>query len=739
MGLFDKKNSKSRADVRRNANGRATGNIPRINEPETLLSQQEEDELRAKIRAQMFGSQFKEKVIIKMAEARFGEMQAEEEPEFESEHEASETSRMQENEQSSYLDKDGTEQCISPPERDESSSSLGRYSERDGSITDDDQDYAKPSMEYGLANGLEHPQSRVSFGLGSYFPPFNAGLDPFMERGNSSTPPQTHGYTHSDDQHTHSDDDYSTQADVLDEYTKENLFCLPPPSDLSSRTYECGLSSSRFRRPTLEQHLSDCCPGFQSTRSVSQGQKKHRPQPLPNSLYSMRNVQIRNVDFLLSTNRTSTASADSDETLQTLTPRTSPEQKPSLILPDHSPTVRFDKKKQPFPSFIVSEDNYEKFAAYEKVRTMLLGRWFGPSNSTQALTPQSSDPSRLHGNWNGSTPRSPRPDGPIPSSASLKGSLRSPSVRSAFSTLRSASASAGGQPSRSQSVAAAGGARDKGRRVWAPPAREELSVRALRIARGVLLEVNATFGSLAAGTFNAPDLVPDAVASFEKSLVDAREAERRLEDYALAGKCGTVGIDGNVVDAAAYKRMMGRYEKDAREKIRRRRIEEARIPPYGYEAAWAVRFVEWAEQREGENRKLREDGLREMLAARGPQAGELGWKTRQEGELDDGDDNDEDEEAEAELAESESAEEDVGARMERWAAEVDAGLLREKERQARDALESKRREAERKTEVAAQKEKMNEWNRQLKQMEVKEKQRQKRQADCDHKELEPKG
>lgn len=605
-----------------------------------------------------------------------------------------------------------------------------------------------------------------------------------MERGNSSTPPQAHGYTHSDDQHTHSDDDYSTQADVLDEYTKEysdleydddeyedqeltptrNLFCVPPPSNPSSRTHECGLSSSRFRRPTLEQHLSDCCPGFQSTRSVSQGQKKHRPQPLPNLLYSMRNVQIRNVDSLLSTNRASTASADSDETLQTLTPRASPEQKPSLVLPDHSPAVRFDKKKQPFPSFIVSEDNYEKFAAYEKVRTMLLGRWFEPSNSTLALTPQSSDSSRLHGmqpptptrnsvrsanhptgcggvgNWSGSTPRSPRPDGPISSSASLKGSLRSPSVRSAFSTLRSASASASGQPSRSPSVAAAGGARDKGRRVWAPPAREEPSVRALRIARGVLLEVNATFGSPAAGTFNAPDLVPDAVVSFEKSLVDAREAERRLEDYALAGKRGIVGIDGNVVDAAAYKRMMGRYEKDAREKIRRR-IEETRIPPYGYEAAWAVRFVEWAEQREGENRKLREDGLREMLAARGPQAGELGWKTRQEGELDDDDDddNDEDEEAEAELAESESAEEDVGARMERWAAEVDAGLLREKERQIRDALESNRREAERKAEVAARKEKMNEWNRQLKQMEAKEKQRQKRQADYDHEELEPKG
>lgn len=728
MGLFDKKNSKSRADVRRNANGRATGNIPRINEPETPLSRQEGDELRAKIRAQMFGGQFKEKVIIKMAEARFGEMQAEEEePEFESQHEASGTGQIQENEQSNYLDEDGTEQCIGPPERDKSSSSLGRYSERDDSITDDNQDYAKPSIEYELANGLEHPQSRVSFGLGSYFPPFNANLDPFVERGNSSTPPQTHGYTHSDDQHTHSDDDYSTQAGVLDEYTKEYpdleydgdeyedqeltptriLFCVPPPSNPSSRACECGLLSSRLRRPTLEQHLSDCCPGFQSTR--------------------------------FSTNRASTASADSDETLQTLTPRVSPEQKPSLVLSDYSPTVRFDKKKQPFPSFIVSEDNHEKFAAYEKVRTMLLGRWFEPSNSTLALTPQSSGPSRLHGNLSGSTLRSPRPDGPISSSASLKGSLRSPSVRGAFSTLRSAGVSASGQPSRSPSVAAAGGARDKGRRVWAPPAREEPSVRALRIARGVLLEVNATFGSPAAGTFNAPDLVPDAVASFEKSLVDAREAERRLEDYALAGKRGIVGINGNVVDAAAYKRMMGRYEKDAREKIRRRRIEETRIPPYGYEAAWAVRFVEWAEQWEGESRKLREDGLREMLTARGPQAGELGWKTRREDELDDDDVDDDDEEVEVEPAESESAEEDVRVRMERWAAEVDAGLLREKERQARDALESKRREAERKAEVAAQEEKMNEWNRQLKQMEVKEKQRQKRQADYDHEELELKG
>lgn len=714
MGLFDKKNSKSCADARRNANGSSTGNIPRINEPETPLSQQEGDELRAKIRAHMFGGQFKERVIIKMVEARFGEMEAEEgEHEFESEHETSGTGQMQKNEQSSYLDEDGTEQCISPPERDESSSSLGQYSKRDDSIND--QGYAKPSMEYEPANELEHPQSMVSFGLDS-FPPFNASLDPFVERGNSSTPPQTHGYTHSDGQHTHSDDDYSTQADVLDEYTKENLFCVPPLSNPSSHTYECGLSSSRFRRPTLEQHLSDCCPGFQSTRSVSQGS-------------------------LLCTNRASTASADSDETLQTLTPRVSPEQKPSLVLPDHSPTVRFDKKKQPFPSFIVSEDNYEKFAAYEKVRAMLLGRWFEPSNSTPALTPQSSDPSRLHGNWSGSTPRSPRPDGPISSSASPKASLRSPSIRSAFGTLRSAGASASGQPSRSPSVAAAGGARDKGRRVWAPPAREEPSVRALRIARGVLLEVNATFGSPAAGTFNAPDLVPDAVASFEKSLVDVREAERRPEDCALAGKRGIVGINGNMVDAAAYKRMMGRYEKDAREKIKRRRIEETRIPPYGYEAAWAVRFVEWAEQWEGESRKLREDGLREMLAARGPQAGELGLKTRREDELDDDDDDDDDddEEVEVELAESESAEEGVRARMERWAAEVDAGLLREKERQARDALESKHREAERKAEVAAQKEKMNEWNRQLKQMEVKEKQRQKRQADYDHEELELKG
>ena len=133
-------------------NGRAPGNIPRVSEPETPLSQQEEDELRAKIRAQMFSGQFKEKVMMKIAEARFGEMQAEEEePEFESEQEASGTDRMQENEQSSYLDEGGTEQCISLPERDESSSGLGQYSERDDSITDDDQDYAKPSMEYGMS------------------------------------------------------------------------------------------------------------------------------------------------------------------------------------------------------------------------------------------------------------------------------------------------------------------------------------------------------------------------------------------------------------------------------------------------------------------------------------------------------------------------------------------------------------------------------------------------------------
>ena len=45
---------------------------------------------------------------------------------------------------------------------------------------------------------------------------------------------------------------------------------------------------------------------------------------------------------------------------------------------------------------------------------------------------------------------------------------------------------------------------------------------------------------------------------------------------------------------------------------------------------------------------------------------------------------------------------------------MDAGLLREKERQARDALKLKHREAKRKAEVAAQKEKINEWNRQLK-------------------------
>ena len=415
-------------------NGRAPGNIPRISEPETPLSQQEEDELRAKIRAQMFSGQFKEKVMMKMAEARFGEMQVEEEPEFESEQDASGTDRMQESEQSSYLDEDGTEQCISLPQRDESSSGLGQYSERGDSITDDDQDYAKSSMEYGmsifryrylteglmerqeLANDLEHSQSRVSFGLGSYFPPFNASLDPFVERGNSSTPPQTHGYTHSDGQYTHSDDDYSSQADVLDEYTREypdhgynnggyedqestptrNLFYVPPPSNPSSRIHECRLSSSRFRRPTLEQHLSDLFPGFQSTESVPQGQEKHRPQPLPNSLYSVRNVHIGNIDSLPSTNRASTASADSDETLRTLTPRASAEQKPSLVLPDHSSTVRFDKKKQPFPSFIVSEDNYEKFPAYEKVRTMLLKRWLEPSNSTLALTPQSSSPSRLH-------------------------------------------------------------------------------------------------------------------------------------------------------------------------------------------------------------------------------------------------------------------------------------------------------------------------------------------------------
>ena len=402
-------------------NGRAPGNILRISEPETHLSQQEEDELRAKIRAQMFSGQFKEKVMMKMAEARFGEMQVEEEPEFESE-------------QSSYLDEDGTEQCISLPQRDELSSGLGQYSERDDSIADDDQDYAKPSTEYSmsifryrylteglmerqeLANDLEHSQSRVSFGLGSYFPPFNASLDPFVERGNSSTLPQTHGYTHSDGQYTHSDDDYSSQADVLDEYTREypdheynnggyedqestptrNLFYVPPPSNPSSHIYECKLSSSRFRRPTLEQHLSDFFPGFQSTASVPQGQKKHRSQPLPNSLYSMRNVYIRNIDSLPSTNRASIASADSDETLQTLTPRASAEQKPSLVLPDHSSTVRFDKKKQPFPSFIVSEGNYEKFTAYEKVRTMLLKRWLEPSNSTLALTPQSSSPSRLH-------------------------------------------------------------------------------------------------------------------------------------------------------------------------------------------------------------------------------------------------------------------------------------------------------------------------------------------------------
>ena len=129
-------------------NGRAPSDIPRISEPETPLGQQEEDELRTKIRAQMFSGQFKEKVIMKMAEARFGEMQVEEEePEFEGEQEASGTDRMQENGQSSYLDEDGT----NLPERDESSSGLGQYSERNDSITDDDHGYAKPSMEYGMS------------------------------------------------------------------------------------------------------------------------------------------------------------------------------------------------------------------------------------------------------------------------------------------------------------------------------------------------------------------------------------------------------------------------------------------------------------------------------------------------------------------------------------------------------------------------------------------------------------
>ena len=132
--------------------------------------------------------------------------------------------------------------------------------------------------------------------------------------------------------------------------------------------------------------------------------------------------------------------------------------------------------------------------------------------------------------------------------------------------------------------------------MWAPPAREEPSVRALRIARGVLLEVNATFGSPAAGTFNALDLVPDAVASFKKSLVNAKEAERRLKDCALASKHGMVGIDNNVVNTATYERIISRYKKNAKKKIRRKRIKETKIPAYGYKAAWAVRFVKWAKQ-----------------------------------------------------------------------------------------------------------------------------------------------
>ncbi|OCL14002.1 hypothetical protein AOQ84DRAFT_351723 [Glonium stellatum] len=155
-----------------------------------------------------------------------------------------------------------------------------------------------------------------------------------------------------------------------------------------------------------------------------------------------------------------------------------------------------------------------------------------------------------------------------------------------------------------------------------------------------------------------------------------------------------------------------------------------RVPDYGVEAAWAVRYVEWAEKWEEESRKLREDGLGEMLAARGPQAGEVGWKVRRgdEDEEDDAeDDRAEDEKAEGEIARSEKSE-DARERMELWAAEVDAGLQREKERQVKDGLDSKRREAERKAELAAQKEKMNEWNRQLKEMEAKEKQRQKREG-----------
>ena len=62
---------------------------------------------------------------------------------------------------------------------------------------------------------------------------------------------------------------------------------------------------------------------------------------------------------------------------------------------------------------------------------------------------------------------------------------------------------------------------------------------------------------------------------------------------------------------------------------------------------------------------MREDGLREMLAARGPQAKELGWKTYQEDKLDNDDNEEENKEAEAELAEGKSAKKDIRVRMER--------------------------------------------------------------------------
>ncbi|OCL14001.1 hypothetical protein AOQ84DRAFT_72417 [Glonium stellatum] len=298
MGLLDKKNKKSRAQARRNASGKGPS---KPEEPEPSLSQREEEELRAKIRAQMFGDQLKEKIMAKMDEARFGEMQPEDEkPKDESEPETSKTDPIQENEQGNHLGKNAAEQFVSHPDHEQSSSGLSHYSERDNSVTDDGKSYAKPSIEQ--ANEPERSQSRADFSLSYRFPSFNKDSDPFEDRASSSTPSGVYKHSPFDDRYALSKDDYSSQTEVLDEYSRvcpdlecdeiehvdpeatptKKLFQVPLPSSPSNRADPRAPSSSHFRRPTIEQHISDTLSGFRAIGSISQGQEKATQIPSPN-------------------------------------------------------------------------------------------------------------------------------------------------------------------------------------------------------------------------------------------------------------------------------------------------------------------------------------------------------------------------------------------------------------------------------------------------------------------------